>query len=39
MCGCNKIKITKTAGKAAKEAKSGKQAKGPLRKKIKLPKK
>lgn len=39
MCNCNKLKITKSVGKAAKEAKSGKAAKIPLRKKIKLPKK
>ena len=38
MCRCNKLKI-KPIGKAAtKEAKSGKAAKIPLRKKIKPPK-
>ena len=39
MCNCNKLKITKSVGKAAKDSKPGKPAKVPLRKKIKLPKK
>lgn len=39
MCSCNKLKITKTAGKPTKEAKSGKPAKIQIKKKPKLPKK